>query len=275
MEWVIVDDGSTDETETIVAELAAKSSFPVRYFYQENQHKKSAVNRCVSMANGLMSTIVDSDDELADQALLQFWEAWQALPDTLQQKLVGIRALCCDHAGQIIGSPFPMEGMKSTPAELQYRYRVEGDKASCERTEILRKFPFNDDVTGFVMEGTVWNEIAKYHKTICSNFVAKIVHFEADSLTNSKIDLATIQKCEGLSYSYAKMLDDNIRWFSYAPLNLVKIAINWSRFTMLAQSSGQKIFRPKTFFALVLGCVLFPIGWVRCQIDSRRVNLGQ
>lgn len=272
MEWIIVDDGSIDDTASIVSELAAKSSFPIRYFYQENRHKKSAVNKCVAAANGLMSTIVDSDDELADEALHNFWETWQSLPEPSRQQLVGIRALCCDQTGRIIGSAFPSDGMESTPSELQFRHRVKGDKASCERTKILKSFPYNDDVNGFVMEGTVWNEIGKHHQTVCFNFVAKIVHFEADSLTNSEVSLDVLQKCEGLSYSYAKMLDDNMQWFCYAPFAFIKMAINWSRFTIHARSSGQKYFHPKTFFALVFGRAFLPFGWLRYQIDNRRLS---
>ena len=82
-----------------------------------------------------------------------------------------------------------------------------------------------------------------------------------------------ISKCEGLSYSYAKILDDSMCWFCYAPLDLTKMAVNWSRFTLHARSSGQKYFRPRTFFAFILGCVFFPMGWLRYQIDSQRINL--
>lgn len=273
LEWIIVDDGSVDGTKEVVAKLAAVSHFPIRYLYQDNNHKKSAVNKCVSFARGELSIIVDSDDELEDDALKNFWYHWQSLPMASRERLAGMRALCRDNQGNIVGSKFPANKMESTPAELQHKYRVKGEKISCERTEILRLFPFKEDVAGFVIEGTVWNEIGKYHNSLCLNFVARIYHFESESLSNMTVSQDMINKCEGLSYSYAKMLDDNIRWFFYAPTSLTKMAINWSRFTLHARLTGQQYFHPKAFFSRLLGCMLFPIGWIRYQIDTRRANL--
>ena len=51
-EWVIVDDGSTDNTKRVLAELAQEASFPVRYFYQTHGHKKKAINYGVREARG-------------------------------------------------------------------------------------------------------------------------------------------------------------------------------------------------------------------------------
>src|SRR6478672_7236545 len=61
-EWIIVDDGSTDGTGSLVSGWAQESSFPIRYVSQENGGKHTALNHAVSVARGTFLASVDSDD---------------------------------------------------------------------------------------------------------------------------------------------------------------------------------------------------------------------
>ena len=62
-EWIIVDDGSTDETAELVQQWRSESSFPIRYIWQPNQGKHVAFNRGVELARGELFLPHDSDDE--------------------------------------------------------------------------------------------------------------------------------------------------------------------------------------------------------------------
>src|ERR1700736_1708087 len=63
-EWVLVDDGSTDNTEEL-AELWIKTAdFPIRYFWQKNSGKHIAYNFGIREARGQMFAVLDSDDAL-------------------------------------------------------------------------------------------------------------------------------------------------------------------------------------------------------------------
>ena len=75
-EWIIVDDESSDETETVVKKfLDERTPFPIRYYKQKHGGKHRAVNLGVKEARGSYFYIVDSDDWLPDYAveLLQKW----------------------------------------------------------------------------------------------------------------------------------------------------------------------------------------------------------
>lgn len=65
-EWIVVDDGSTDNTKEVIENiiLQQENDFPIRYFYKENGGKHTAINRGVREANGDLFFIVDSDDIL-------------------------------------------------------------------------------------------------------------------------------------------------------------------------------------------------------------------
>lgn len=86
-EWLIVDDGSVDNTQALVEEWRNSADFPIRLFYQENQHKKTAFNLGVREARGLFFYVVDSDDELLPDALQVLYHYWQTIPDSSKENL--------------------------------------------------------------------------------------------------------------------------------------------------------------------------------------------
>ena len=63
--WMIIDDGSTDNTEDVINEFKKKSKFPIRYIKQSNNGKHIAFNRAVEVAQGEFFATVDSDDDFA------------------------------------------------------------------------------------------------------------------------------------------------------------------------------------------------------------------
>jgi glycosyltransferase involved in cell wall biosynthesis len=61
-EWLVMDDGSTDDTRQLVTRWQAESNFPIRYIFQENQGKPAAFNHGVQEARGKLFLTLDSDD---------------------------------------------------------------------------------------------------------------------------------------------------------------------------------------------------------------------
>ena len=69
-EWLIVDDGSADDTKALVASWqGVENPLPIRYVYQENGGKCRAINRGLKEADGRLFFTVDSDDYLTDDAI--------------------------------------------------------------------------------------------------------------------------------------------------------------------------------------------------------------
>ena len=68
IEWLIMDDGSTDNTEKIIEECSKEKKFDVKYFRQKNQGKMVAINKLVKKATGDYLVECDSDDYFTNEA---------------------------------------------------------------------------------------------------------------------------------------------------------------------------------------------------------------
>ena len=76
-EWIIVDDGSTDNTHDLVSKWINENNFfPISYYRQNNGGKCRAINYGLDLAKGRLFFTVDSDDYLTDDALekIVYWE---------------------------------------------------------------------------------------------------------------------------------------------------------------------------------------------------------
>ena len=68
-EWILVDDGSDDNTAQIVREMESEAAFPMTFISQRNQGKHVAYNTALDHIRGDFFTCVDSDDYLVDSAV--------------------------------------------------------------------------------------------------------------------------------------------------------------------------------------------------------------
>lgn len=68
LEWIIVDDGSKDDTEKIVKGWIKENKINIKYFKQNNQGKMAAINNYISEVSNELVIEIDSDDYLEDNA---------------------------------------------------------------------------------------------------------------------------------------------------------------------------------------------------------------
>lgn len=157
-EWIVVDDGSQDETEQLVRGWAAQcADFPIRYCRQPNGGKHRAVNRGVQLARGAWFLILDSDDSLLPCAVerIAAWTAEVAGRDDL----AGVAGLKQTQGKPVGGAP-RAPYVEASNAERR-RFGLLGDKAEAYRTELMRRYPFPEfEGENFIRESVVWDRIA-------------------------------------------------------------------------------------------------------------------
>ena len=82
-EWIIVDDGSTDNTNDLVANwLNQNLRYSIKYIKQSNQGKHIAFNTAVSQAKGEWFICVDSDDLLTEDAVFTIIDDVKTVPES-------------------------------------------------------------------------------------------------------------------------------------------------------------------------------------------------
>lgn len=89
-EWIIVNDGSTDNTKDIV-EAFKTDRFNISYIYKENGGKHTALNLGIKSCKGILTFIVDSDDWLKTNAIQSILDIYNKYKDN--NKLAGFSFL--------------------------------------------------------------------------------------------------------------------------------------------------------------------------------------
>lgn len=268
-EWVIVDDGSTDDTAKVVETWKNQNLFPLRYFRQENQGKHVAFNRGVREAKGELFLTLDSDDSCVPTALERLRFHWMNIPEGIRGQFSAVTALCLDQKGNPVGGRFPGEFIDSDSLEIRYKYGVSGEKWGFQRTDVLRQFPFPEDLKGtYVPEGLVWNSISRDFKTRYVNERLRIYWIEGPSMVHGH---TAVKNACGGRLQHLTCLNTELDWFRYAPLEFLRSAVHYTRFAHHCGVGLLDQVRALTSpWARVLWTLALPLGTLVFLRDLRR-----
>ena len=136
-EWLIIDDGSTDNTRELVEGWIAENKITIRYIYQDNQGMHGAHNTAYKNIKTELNTCIDSDDWMPDDAVEKIITFWN---ENGSDKYAGCIGLDNREDGSIIGTRFP-DNLKETTLQGFYQSGGRGDKKLVYRTEIITKYP--------------------------------------------------------------------------------------------------------------------------------------
>lgn len=135
--WLIIDDGSTDNTKELVNKWIQKDNgFEIKYVYKENSGMHTGHNKAYELIDTELNVCIDSDDFMPDNAVELITEFWKKYGS---DKYSGIASLDNDEDGNIIGTKFPCQ--KSIKLCDFYDQGGKGDKNLIYRTEVMKKYP--------------------------------------------------------------------------------------------------------------------------------------
>lgn len=136
--WLIVDDGSADNTAELVRTWQDQDNgFEIRYIYKENGGMHTAHNTAYEHIDTELNVCVDSDDCLAEGAVEKILRKWNQVRDQGYAGLIGLDANMDD--GKVIGAGFPA-GLKETTLTGYYAAGGSGDKKLVYRTDVIRQY---------------------------------------------------------------------------------------------------------------------------------------
>lgn len=137
-DWLIVDDGSTDNTKELVENWQKENNpFCIKYIYKQNGGMHTAYNTAYDNIDTDLNICIDSDDQLAKRAARIIFEKWEEIKDDNYAGMIGLDA---DLQGKTVGLRFP-EDMKETTVTGYYASGGRGDKKLVYRTDIIKMYP--------------------------------------------------------------------------------------------------------------------------------------
>ena len=161
-EWLVIDDGSSDNTKELINKFIKEKKIDIKYFYKDNGGKHTALNYGTNKANGDLILILDSDDYLSEDAIELVFKYWKKYKDN--KKICGMTFL------RKLKNPFYkdklFEETISNMIDFKYNNGMLADMCEVMRTDVLKKYPYPVfEKERFLSEVIVTGEIAKTYDT--------------------------------------------------------------------------------------------------------------
>ncbi len=200
-EWLIVDDGSTDNTRKNIAKLQKDNRININYVYKENGGKQSAYNMGLEKAKGDIFLCIDSDDILCDNILEKIAYDFDKIKN---DKSIGgiayIQSYISD-SKKIIGTKFPKDDALENYFDIYHKLNVKGDKLIVLKTEVAREFKFPIyPGEKFVPEALIFNRISLKYKFKCRNVVAASKEYLENGYSNNYFNLVKKNPIGNMQY---------------------------------------------------------------------------
>lgn len=186
--WMIIDDGSTDNTRAVVEEwLKTPLDFEVQYYYKENGGLHTAYNEAIAHIETELCVCIDSDDFMPDDAVEKILSFWA---ENGSDKVAGIVGLDFDLDGNVIGDSLPAQETVNLIDLLVGKYPIiNGDRTNVVRTELYKKvapmkvFPGEKNFNPHYMH----LQISQEYDFLVLNENLRFVDYQADGMTNSML----------------------------------------------------------------------------------------
>ena len=184
-EWLIIDDGSTDETEKLIRRWQAEEArFEIRYCYKENGGLHTGYNKAVELARTELFVCIDSDDWMPDDAIERIEHTWAKISD---RGYAGIMGIDCYEDGRCVGGAFPDDVHEMFLYEKLTKYRIPGDKKMIHRTDLLKMVAPMPTFEGekFFNPSYMMYQLDRFGKLYVTNECFCIVNYQPDGMSSN------------------------------------------------------------------------------------------
>lgn len=247
-EWVIVDDGSSDNTEELVQSWIDENRIAIRYAKKINGGKHTAINLGVEMALGEWFLIFDSDDKCTPNTIDSFYKFSQALTSEELAEISTISVRSVTESGDNVGPVYTFrQKIVRSPSE-QLALRSQAERWGINKTSLMRDNPFPVfPGERFVPESLIWNRFSLHYSTLFVNEALRVFTPREDGLTASMLKIR-VNSPNGTALVYKEMLMLELgHWERY------KARINYFRFE--SRANGFRLswsVNPLAWFGVLL-----------------------
>ncbi len=180
IEWLIMDDGSTDNTKEIVHNFIKKDKIDIKYFKQENTGKMQALNNLVKHASKDLIIECDSDDYFTDNAFSLIAKNCQEI----DEKTYALCYLKSDQNNTNMGNLFKKK--QTTMFDLYFKQGEIGEKALVFNSKIRKQYKHElENNEKFVTEARMYHKMDKQYEIKCFNEPIMICEYKKDGYSKN------------------------------------------------------------------------------------------
>lgn len=243
-EWLIVDDGSTDDTQNLISQWESNSPFPIHYFRQENCGKYRAYNAGLQHAMGDLFICIDSDDWMPKDSVERILSHKSSL--FADDKFAGIIALKEYPNKEIIGTSYPEAIHRSSLYQLEKK-GYGGERSLLFKTGIAKQFLFPEKTNEkFITESVIYDRYENLYEFLVCNEVLTTCEYQDNGLSSNPRKLM-LNNPAGYKLYFAQRvnLEDRI-------LYKIKYAISYNAFAALYKGSYYDYQGPHRFLIKIM-----------------------
>ena len=256
-EWLIMDDGSTDNTKEVVNDFIKEQKINVQYFYQTNQGKAVALNNLIKFATGDLILDCDSDDYLASNAFKIIKEKAELLLS--DSKLYALVFLKCDMYGEVSGKEFKHDCYRSTMFDLYNKEDIQGEKILLFKASIRKQYKHEvEENERFITEARMYHKMDNRYQVLGFNIPLIIGEYKKDGYTKN-IQKMFMENPVGYYKYFTEMLNKDLK--DVLPQKRIYMLKHYILFAYLSNKKGilKNLSDPLNKFFVV---ILFIPGYI-------------
>ncbi len=249
--WMIIDDGSTDDTKALVEIWIKEDKIEIQYHYKQNGGMHTGHNLAYSIIKTELNVCIDSDDYMPTDAVEKIVSIWNKTSHGSQ--LAGIIGLDAKENGDVIGTTMPTGITEGNLFDLYHKYKVWGDKKLVLKTEVVRQYPQYPEYEGekLVPLGSLYLMIDQDYKMLYSDEVLCVVEYQPEGSSNS---IFRQYKQSPRGFAYTKKLQKK---YNNSFIDNLKNSAQIASFSLFAKdfsllNDGPKVYQNYLMFPLGL-----------------------
>lgn len=257
IEWLIMDDGSDDNTEEVVSNFQPSEHLKIKFYKQKNQGKMKAINNLMEYVTGELCVECDSDDFFVEKSFYYIKKEYEA--NNIEKDIYALCFLKYDTFGKNMGNDF--QNYTTTMFDLYFKEGEDGEKSLVYITEIRKKYKYElEENERFVTEARLHHKMDLKYKILCFNEPIMVCEYQRDGYSKN-INLNFLEN----PYGYYKYFIEILEEMDTKKIKISKRLYIIKQFILFSYLTNKRFVRVKTS---LLNIILISILWLPGIIKS-------
>lgn len=276
LEWIIVDDGSSDGTEDLVKDFIEENKIKIKYIKQKNAGKMSAINNGIKYITNPYMFEIDSDDYLVPNFLEEAVKDIKKLKLNLNEntsygiaylKKIGEKPSWFNNN---LVSNYISKNKTIKMFNLYNEYLYQGELLILFKTSIRKKYTYEvEKGEKFITEAYLYNKLDnEYSGVYLQNKVALIAEYQEDGYTKN-INKVFFENPKGYFKYYKSNLNMDLKKIKLKKkISFVK---NYLFFSYILEKNIRKITKDLNFKQKILIYLLYFPGYIKYKVKCKNL----